>query len=276
MRIAREAKGISLRAMASRLGYRAHSVLVEFENGHRMATEDAVRGYERILGLAPGTLLEKREQLISNSAQDGAGPIRRPRGTAGSGTTRVPRSRWPLGIAALVVGVILIGSIGVDLFVASRSTPTSSPTVAPSLTPVATAESTSAELATDGSDPSETGCDKDAITVSQVDVVEGEAKAGLLELRNSPSCGTSWGKFTPQLGLSTTPQLTIDLVAHRPADQAVAPYTIVFPGEGVFGDQLRSTDGCVYVSIVLAREAGDRSVAQTDCVGSATSPSPSG
>jgi transcriptional regulator with XRE-family HTH domain len=62
LRQAREEEGISLRALAKRLNYSAHSNLVEYERGHRLAPLEVVRGYEVALGLAPGTLVDLHEQ----------------------------------------------------------------------------------------------------------------------------------------------------------------------------------------------------------------------
>lgn len=56
LRRARQSRGMSLRALATRL-YRSHSNLVEYERGHRLAPRDAVEAYEAELGVAPGTLV---------------------------------------------------------------------------------------------------------------------------------------------------------------------------------------------------------------------------
>src|SRR5207249_11685715 len=60
LRRAREERGLSLRALAKLL-YRAHSNLVEYERGHRLAPLDVVKGYEAELGLAPGELAALHE-----------------------------------------------------------------------------------------------------------------------------------------------------------------------------------------------------------------------
>ena len=56
LRRARQSRGMSLRALATRL-YRSDSNLVEYERGHRLAPRDAVEAYESELGVAPGTLV---------------------------------------------------------------------------------------------------------------------------------------------------------------------------------------------------------------------------
>lgn len=57
LRAAREERGLSLRAMARKLHYSAHSNLVEYERGHRLAPRPVVEGYEAALGLRAGSLL---------------------------------------------------------------------------------------------------------------------------------------------------------------------------------------------------------------------------
>ena len=61
LRRAREARGISLRALARRL-YRSHSTLVEYERGHRLAPLDVAQAYENELGIASGTLVALHER----------------------------------------------------------------------------------------------------------------------------------------------------------------------------------------------------------------------
>ena len=75
LRAAREKRGISLRALARRL-YRAHSTLVEYERGHRLAPLDAVQAYERELGLVVGTLAILHQE--AHLELDDEDPLRRP------------------------------------------------------------------------------------------------------------------------------------------------------------------------------------------------------
>lgn len=51
MRQARELAGISLRQIAKDLGYHSHTTLSSYERGAVMPTDEAVRGYEQLLGL---------------------------------------------------------------------------------------------------------------------------------------------------------------------------------------------------------------------------------
>lgn len=63
LRSAREARGLSLRALAKQL-YRSHSNLVEYERGHRLAPLDVVQAYEVYLGIPEGTLVAIREAAL--------------------------------------------------------------------------------------------------------------------------------------------------------------------------------------------------------------------
>lgn len=62
LRQAREERGMSLRALAGKL-HRAHSNLVEYERGHRLAPLDVVEAYEAELSLAPHTLAALHERV---------------------------------------------------------------------------------------------------------------------------------------------------------------------------------------------------------------------
>lgn len=61
LRRAREGRGVSLRALARRL-HRAHSTLVEYERGHRLAPIDVIEAYEAELGIPAGTLVALHER----------------------------------------------------------------------------------------------------------------------------------------------------------------------------------------------------------------------
>src|SRR5467141_1975263 len=60
LRRAREERCISLRSLATKL-YRAHSTLVEYERGHRLAPLEVVQAYEAALAVEPGTLVALHE-----------------------------------------------------------------------------------------------------------------------------------------------------------------------------------------------------------------------
>jgi transcriptional regulator with XRE-family HTH domain len=62
LRAARARGELSLREMAEKLGYNSHTTLSGYERGAQMPTDQVVEGYERILGLEPGTLMAVLEQ----------------------------------------------------------------------------------------------------------------------------------------------------------------------------------------------------------------------
>ena len=64
LRAARQDQKISLRDMAARLNYSAHSNLVEYERGHRLAPLSVVRGYEDALNLPSGSLTRVYERVV--------------------------------------------------------------------------------------------------------------------------------------------------------------------------------------------------------------------
>src|SRR5690349_6722643 len=64
MRKARKDKGIGLRAMARKLGYSAHSNLSEYETGNRLASDDVLKGYERVCELRKGSLHSIQEAAL--------------------------------------------------------------------------------------------------------------------------------------------------------------------------------------------------------------------
>jgi transcriptional regulator with XRE-family HTH domain len=63
LRGAREDKGVALRALARRL-YRAHSTLVEYERGHRLAPLEVVQAYEVALDVEAGQLVALHEEAV--------------------------------------------------------------------------------------------------------------------------------------------------------------------------------------------------------------------
>jgi tetratricopeptide (TPR) repeat protein/transcriptional regulator with XRE-family HTH domain len=74
LRTARAQRGISLRALAKRL-FRAHSNLVEYERGHRLAPLDVVQAYEVQLGIPEDTLVAVYEAAYLEL--HGEDPLRR-------------------------------------------------------------------------------------------------------------------------------------------------------------------------------------------------------
>ena len=117
LRLARQSRGISLRALARRL-QRSHSTLVEYERGHRLPPQDVVEAYEtelyelrfvcRSICTVPTATLTRPH--LTSEAEGGAnypdsGARRRPSGpscfTAEPGAGRTPKARLTLPDSAL-------------------------------------------------------------------------------------------------------------------------------------------------------------------------------
>ena len=61
-------RGLSLRALARRMDYSAHSVFVDVERGQRLPSESLVSGYERCFDLPTGSLLRLRQKALVERA----------------------------------------------------------------------------------------------------------------------------------------------------------------------------------------------------------------
>lgn len=61
--------GLSLRALAQRLGYNAHSVVADIEKGRKIPSESLVRSYEECFGLPTGSLRPLRQQAMAERAE---------------------------------------------------------------------------------------------------------------------------------------------------------------------------------------------------------------
>ncbi|MFF2952879.1 helix-turn-helix domain-containing protein [Kitasatospora sp. NPDC057965] len=62
-------RGLSMRALAQRLGYSAHSVFSDIEAGRRIPSESLTGSYEECFGLPPGTLLPLRRRALADRAR---------------------------------------------------------------------------------------------------------------------------------------------------------------------------------------------------------------
>jgi hypothetical protein len=107
----------------------------------------------------------------------------------------------------------------------------------------------------DGSDPKVTGCATGAITADSVDVYDPpEHLAGVLQLRSSAHCGTSWARFVPTAALTTKPTLTLEIDVYRPADGGAAKFPVTYDGLPAYGNMLISRHECVYAKLELLRK----------------------
>lgn len=265
MREAREAHGVSLRAMAKQLGYQSHTTLSGYERGAVMPTDAVVAGYERELGVQPGSLMAVLEAARIERHGDAWAKRRThvpaefvrvegdaaEEGAAASATAdepmRVSRSRrrfWIWGTIAVLVLVAgaLIAVVLTNQPAAHRAYP-------------------------DGSDPKVTGCSADAQITSSVDVYyPANHLVGTLQLRTSGHCGMSWGRFTPTAALAASPTVQLEIDAHRPADGAVARFTVTYDGLAAYGNMLESDHECVYATLTLQTVGQPPSPSyQTEC-----------
>src|SRR2546423_5744539 len=78
------ARGLSLRAMARRLGMTAHAGLSQYERGRRLPPADIVAQYERVLGVTDGELLALHSRVLAERAS------RKARALLASDRTRQP------------------------------------------------------------------------------------------------------------------------------------------------------------------------------------------
>ncbi|MFE6867349.1 helix-turn-helix domain-containing protein [Kitasatospora sp. NPDC057692] len=62
-------RGLSMRALAQRLGYSAHSVFSDIEAGRRIPSESLTGSYEECFGLPPGSLLPLRRRALADRAR---------------------------------------------------------------------------------------------------------------------------------------------------------------------------------------------------------------
>lgn len=259
LREAREGRGLSLREIAKRLGYNSHTTLSAYERGSVMPTEQVVEGYEQILGLTSGTLMSILEAACLERHGD-AWTKRRAhipvQFTPEESTSEVietdesPARPWArrrrLFVGAVALILVVAAVIGTALWGSKPDDNAADPTSSPSLP--------QPPGSFDRTDPEVTGCDKDVVTADSVDVHDPpQHLAGQLQLRFSPSCGTSWARFEPTAGLATTPPLTLEINVRRPADNAVAPFKVAFDGLPAYGDMLMSNHECVYAELVLHR-----------------------
>lgn len=99
LRSSRLEQGLSLRALAKRVGLSAHSGVAEYERGTRIPPADLIDAYERALALPTGYLMNLRQQILRERAK-----------SAQSDSSVLASTPEELAIAApnhrLVIGVI--------------------------------------------------------------------------------------------------------------------------------------------------------------------------
>lgn len=257
MREARESAVISLRSIAKQLGYHSHTTLSSYERGAVMPTDEAVAGYERILGLVPGILVDVLESARIERHGDAwakrrvhiptvfalVAPVEaKPPDELGQPSTPSPKPWRPRRRMAIAGGVVVVGILAlvVGLLVDQ---------------PGAARTAGAVSGVQDGSDPSVTGCAADGVTVDSVNVYDPpEHLVGVLQLRSSPRCGTSWPRFVPVATLALKPKLTLELNVYRPADGGSTKYAVTYDGLDAYGNMFISSHECVYAQVTLTRQ----------------------
>jgi len=272
LRQAREDGGLSLRELAKRLGYNSHTTLSAYERGSVMPTDQVIEGYERVLGLPDGPLKATLEE--ANIARHGdAWAKRRTHVPAQlppvSGETPVigptvssGRRRTVIVTGAMAAVIALVaGAILLAVNLVSAKTPAQVIASNASPRPIVV----SANL--DQADPVVAGCAAGAVSADTVDVFDPpEYIAGVLDLRYSSACGTSWGRFVPSAILPATPQLVIEINLGRPADGAKALYRLAYSaGQTTYGNMLMSRNECVYAEVILHRSDKSTTPVRTAC-----------
>ena len=265
MREARESRRISLRTLSKQqLGYQSHTTLSGYERGATMPTDEAVAGYERVLGVEPGFLtaaleaarIERHGDAWAKRrirvpveflpAEESAAADQATIPSSSDEAIPPPRRHRRMWIGSAVVVLVLVTGV-----------------IAAVLANQPAAHSAYA----DGRDPKVTGCASDARTTSNVDVYYPSGHlVGTLELRTSGRCGMSWGRFTPTPALTTSPPVQLEIDAHRPADGTAARFGVTYDGQAAYGNMLESDHECVYATLTLQTQDLGRSPSyQTGC-----------
>ncbi|WP_431916867.1 DUF2690 domain-containing protein [Micromonospora wenchangensis] len=279
-RLRRAAGQPSLRRMAATAHY-SHTALAGVLSGARLPSLELTLAFVRACG---GDEAAWRDRWHREAAPDqpAAPADDGPAGEAPERSTpEVPQSpprrtavpRWAL-VAAAGVTVLVAGSVVPML--ADREPRTSRPAErsvdAPGPAPTDAAARAGTPVA-DGADPQEERCQVDAVSAETVPVPDPDPTRpayGSLTLRYSPRCRAAWPLFVSTERVPTG--ATIRLAATRPVDGAASrfdyPFMIKSQVYSVFGNVLRTTRGCVSVTVDITA-ADNRSVlasARTPCV----------
>ncbi|WP_328341524.1 DUF2690 domain-containing protein [Micromonospora sp. NBC_00421] len=291
-RLRRDAGQPSLRKMSSTAHY-SHTALASVLSGSRFPSLELTMAFVRACGGDEATWRARWHRESAPSQETGSATPRpaseqpasgqpaseqplsgqplsgQPLSGQSTSARRSAVSRWAL-VATAGLTVLVAGSV-VPLLADSGSRPgRQSDRPADASTPAST---TAAAPAADGADPQEERCQVDAVSAETVPVPDPDPKQppyGSLTLRYSPRCRAAWPLFVSTERVPTG--ATIRLSAARPSDGAVSrfdyPFMVKRQVYSVFGNVLRTTEGCVSVTVDVTA-ADNRNLlasARTPCV----------
>jgi len=95
LRRLRRSRGLAQRDLLQPLHLGSHSAIVAYEAGRRIPPVAVISGYERLFGLAPGSLTRLREQALADRAAAEAHSLQATRETTSIGSSAVPRQLPP-------------------------------------------------------------------------------------------------------------------------------------------------------------------------------------
>jgi transcriptional regulator with XRE-family HTH domain len=103
LRSSRLEQGLSLRALAKRVGLSAHSGVAEYERGTRVPPADLIDAYEQALGLPSGYLMNLRQQILRERAKSPIGNSPVLASTPQELAIAPPNHRLAIGVVAAIV-----------------------------------------------------------------------------------------------------------------------------------------------------------------------------
>ncbi|MFY1638084.1 helix-turn-helix domain-containing protein [Solwaraspora sp. WMMB335] len=250
-RLRRDAGQPSLRTMAVKAHY-SHTALSSVLAGTRLPSQELTLAFVRACG---GDEDAWRARWHRENACLRAGePATAETGTIGRPVlARSPRpARWPV---VSVVAITVLSAVVLSAVALVALTSGTGP-FAQQRDDTALAGPSSGRPVADGADPQEEQCHVDAMSAQTVPIPDRDprlAPYGSLTLRYSPRCQAAWPLFVSTERVPTG--ATIRLVTTRPSDGAVSrfDYPFLVPSQvySVYGNVLRTTQGCVMVAVEI-------------------------
>jgi len=251
--------------------------------GHRLPTWDVTAAYVRAcdgdLDLWRSLWLSARDELGLVASEDNVpgnraeSPSEQPGDPSATETIPViARRRRRLFAAIGILTLVLVGSVS-GVWALKRS---NMPRVVTESSPATETPARfigGQEPVADNADPKKSGCAADPAGIATLDKVQintaNENFLGEAELRHSPSCHASWGRFVPSPRLTylqSNGPIRIRITAHRPATGTLGtPYETVFDGQPAFGNIMLDFEGCIEITVHVEAPDGPGS-ATTNCL----------